>query len=68
MDLSIKEVVNNINENWFLPAIQRPYVWGSRYDEEKYICRLFDSIFKEISYWSAYSLEPRETCCIQKVY
>lgn len=27
MDLSIKEVVNNINENWFLPAIQRPYVW-----------------------------------------
>ena len=44
MDLSIKEVVNNINENWFLPAIQRPYVWGSRYDEEKYICRLFDSI------------------------
>ena len=47
MDLSIKEVVNNINENWFLPAIQRPYVWGSRYDEEKYICRLFDSILRK---------------------
>ena len=32
--ISVKEAVNNINANlngWFLPAVQRPYVWGSRY-------------------------------------
>ena len=47
MDYSVKEVISKINEDWFLPAIQRPYVWGSRYDEEKYICRLFDSLLRE---------------------
>lgn len=47
MDYSIKDVVNKINNEWFLPAIQRTYVWGSRYDEEKYICRLFDSLLNE---------------------
>lgn len=38
--------MGRINNSWFLPAIQRPYVWGSRYDSEKYICKLFDSIFQ----------------------
>lgn len=45
--ISVKEAVNNINatsNGWFLPAVQRPYVWGSRYESEKYICKLFDSI------------------------
>lgn len=45
--ISVKEAVNNINANnngWFLPAVQRQYVWGSRYESEKYICKLFDSI------------------------
>lgn len=45
--ISVKEAVNKINANsngWFLPAVQRPYVWGSRYESEKYICKLFDSI------------------------
>ena len=45
--ISVKEAVSNINANsngWFLPAVQRPYVWGSRYESEKYICKLFDSI------------------------
>lgn len=45
--ISVKEAVNNVNANsngWFLPAVQRPYVWGSRYESEKYICKLFDSI------------------------
>jgi hypothetical protein len=45
--MSVKEAVNNISNNvngWFLPPVQRPYVWGSRYESEKYICKLFDSI------------------------
>lgn len=45
--ISVKEAVNNVNANsngWYLPAVQRPYVWGSRYESEKYICKLFDSI------------------------
>lgn len=47
--ISIREVVRNINAQedcWVLPAVQRPYVWGSRYESEKYICKLFDSIVK----------------------
>ena len=47
--LSVKEAVNKVNANtngWFLPYIQRPYVWGSRYESEKYICKLFDSILR----------------------
>lgn len=45
--ISVKEAVIKVNadrDGWFLPAIQRPYVWGSRYESEKYICKLFDSI------------------------
>lgn len=45
--ISVKEAVNFVNANnngWFLPAVQRPYVWGSRYESEKYICKLFDSV------------------------
>ena len=44
--ITIKSAMEKINNSWFLPAIQRPYVWGSRYDSEKYICKLFDSLFQ----------------------
>lgn len=43
--ISVKEAINKINVSWFLPAIQRPYVWGSRYESEGYICKLFDSLY-----------------------
>lgn len=47
--ISVKEAINNLNgavNGWFLPAVQRPYVWGSRYENEMYICKLFDSILR----------------------
>jgi hypothetical protein len=47
--ISIKEAMNNINNQnngWYLPTIQRPYVWGDRFESEKYICKLFDSVLK----------------------
>lgn len=47
--ISVKEAINKINNDnngWFLPAVQRPYVWGSRHENEQYICKLFDSILK----------------------
>lgn len=47
--ISIKKAVDKINANdngWYLPSVQRPFVWGSRYESEKYICRLFDSIVR----------------------
>lgn len=43
--ISIKEAISKVNVMWFLPAIQRPYVWGSRYASESYICKLFDSLY-----------------------
>ncbi len=49
LGISVKEAINHINNSsngWYLPAIQRPYVWGSRYENEMYICKLFDSILK----------------------
>ena len=49
LSLSVREAMENINathNGWFLPAVQRPYVWGSRYESEKYICKLFDSILR----------------------
>ena len=47
--ISIREAIGHINaqhDGWFLPAVQRPYVWGSRFESEKYICKLFDSLIK----------------------
>lgn len=49
VSISVKEAMENINatsNGWFLPAVQRPFVWGSRYESEKYICKLFDSILR----------------------
>lgn len=45
--ISIKDAMEKINKEWFLPAIQRPYVWGSRYKSERYICKLFDSLYQK---------------------
>ena len=45
--ISIKDALEKINTEWFLPAIQRPYVWGSRYNSERYICKLFDSLYQK---------------------
>lgn len=47
--ISVKEAMDRINatnNGWFLPAVQRPYVWGSRHESEKYICKLFDSLLR----------------------
>jgi len=38
---TVAETVMNINRRYFLPAIQRPYVWNS-----EQIVRLFDSLMK----------------------
>lgn len=45
LDTTICEVVNNINESFFLPDIQREYVWLNNEDERK-IELLFDSIMR----------------------
>lgn len=39
-------LINNPVQGWFLPSVQRPYVWGSRYESELYICKLFDSLLR----------------------
>jgi len=49
LGISVKEAISRINSDtngWYLPAVQRPYVWGSRYENERYICKLFDSILR----------------------
>lgn len=44
-DITIKEVVEELNERYFLPDIQREFVWISGSDQKK-IEKLFDSIFR----------------------
>ena len=47
--ISVRDVLDRINahENgWFLPHIQRQYVWGSRDSSEEYICLLVDSLLR----------------------
>lgn len=47
--ISVKEALNNINKHdggWYLPQVQRQYVWGDRDQSEEYICLLLDSILK----------------------
>ncbi|MGL2413742.1 DUF262 domain-containing protein [Helicobacter pylori] len=45
LDKSIKNVVDELNECYFLPDIQREYVWLKKADEKK-IEQLFDSILR----------------------
>ncbi|GAA8896458.1 DUF262 domain-containing protein [Helicobacter pylori] len=45
LDNSIKNVVNELNVRYFLPDIQREYVWLKKADEKK-IEQLFDSILR----------------------
>lgn len=44
-DISIKDVISEINISYFLPDIQREYVWLRKADEKK-IEQLFDSILR----------------------
>jgi len=44
--ISIREAVRRINDTWYLPAIQRPYVWGERNKKEQFIYKLFDSLIR----------------------
>lgn len=46
--VSLKKVMNEyVNREWFLPAIQRPYVWGNRSESEFFVCKLFDSLYRK---------------------
>ncbi|RVY24994.1 DUF262 domain-containing protein [Helicobacter pylori] len=45
LDKNIKEVVDELNVRYFLPDIQREYVWLKNADEKK-IEQLFDSILR----------------------
>lgn len=51
--ISIRKAVQNINETWFLPAIQRPYDWGGNEDVlilcQTYLQQLEDFVNEGIS-------------------
>ena len=47
--ISIKAVLDKINASnngWYLPQVQRQYVWGARHESEEYVCLLLDSLLK----------------------
>ena len=40
------EKLNQLNGGWYLPYVQRQYVWGARHESEDYVCLLLDSLLK----------------------
>ena len=40
------EKINAPNNGWFLPQVQRQYVWGARHESETYVCLLLDSLLR----------------------
>lgn len=47
LGISVREAMsklNSTNGGWFLPQVQRQYVWGARHESEGYVCLLLDSL------------------------
>lgn len=40
------EKLNAVNNGWFLPQVQRQYVWGARNESESFVLMLLDSLLK----------------------
>ncbi len=43
--ISIREALDKINDpngGWYLPQVQRQYVWGARHESETYIVDVFE--------------------------
>lgn len=52
-DISIKKLVEWINNTYLLPDIQRPFVWWNSIIEfEEKVCSLFDSILRNYPIWT----------------
>lgn len=47
--ISVREAMSKLNQpesGWYLPQVQRQYVWGARSESETYVCLLLDSLLK----------------------
>lgn len=40
------KLINHSHGGWFLPQVQRQYVWGARDESEDYNCMLLDSVLR----------------------
>lgn len=64
--ISVRQVLTKLNTpvgGWFLPQVQRQYVWGARHESEEYVCLLLDSLVKRypiggIVLWETSSVVP----------
>jgi hypothetical protein len=47
--ISVREALDKLNAptgGWYLPQVQRQYVWGARHESEGYVCLLLDSLLR----------------------
>jgi hypothetical protein len=47
LGISVRDAMGKLNaphSGWFLPQVQRQYVWGARHESEGYVCLLLDSL------------------------
>lgn len=64
--ISVREALSKLNAmqgGWFLPQVQRQYVWGARHESEDYVCLLLDSLIKRypiggVVLWETSSVVP----------
>ena len=50
MGISVREALEKLNApvgGWFLPEVQRQYVWAARDESEDYVCLLLDSLLRK---------------------
>lgn len=48
--ISVREAMERINKpngGWYLPEVQRQYVWGARDESEDHVCLLLDSLLRK---------------------
>lgn len=48
--ISVREALEKINKpngGWYLPEVQRQYVWGTRDESEDHVCLLLDSLLRK---------------------
>lgn len=64
--ISVREALEKINKpngGWYLPDVQRQYVWGTRDESEDYVCLLLDSLLRKypiggVVLWETQAIVP----------
>ena len=69
--ISVRDAMQKLRQldgGWYLPYIQRQYVWGKRYESEDYVCLLLDSLLNRYPIGGPSALGNYEAGAIQESF